>query len=164
MDLYNIILRNGGQILDNKCAFREFTSKDGTKLIRQMVSKKGFCAIDVFEKETEDRISIYRKTIKYPNSNYFSAKYYNYKTESGNIFSFAPSKKKDFLAAIFKTNKAGECDWEGEFLTYTRGQLEREKVTRHPVGKLICDKKGMEDRISNFNRQFGPVDRYIFFS
>ena len=164
MDLYNTVLDNGGKIIDNKCAFREFTSKDGTKLIKQMVSKKGYCAIDVFEKEGEERISVYRKTMKYPNNNCFSAKFYNYKTESGNIFSFLPLKKNgEFVAALFKTGKDGASEWEGEFITYIRGHLTKDKVTRHPVGKLICEKKGMEDLIANFNRFFGTVERNVFF-
>jgi len=47
-DLYTTILKSGGQILQDGSAWKDFASKDGGKIIRQIAQKNGTGRISAY--------------------------------------------------------------------------------------------------------------------
>ena len=165
MDLYSTILKNGGKWLNDGSAWRDIDSKDGTKVIRQIVKATGECAIDVFQKSNNTVISSFRKTMK-PDGKSFSIRSFNCINGTGTIQGVLKLEKPgSFMQTLFKTDASGKIKPSdcGDFLSKAEDQIKRGKVKINPIGNNIDTKsQGLALYIQAFNKLFGKHEKSIF--
>ena len=163
-DLYTTILKSGGQILQDGSAWRDFVSKDGSKIIRQIAQKNGTSAIDIFQKSDGKLIQSFRKTIE-PDGKSYITKCFNYIKQNGLIQSVLQFEKPEsFMQSLFKTGNTGKIKPQGDFFSKAETQIKRGKVTFFPIGKgsINSNSPNLSLYTNTFNKLFGRQESNIF--
>ena len=157
MDLYSLILKNGGQLIQDGWAVRDILSKDGSKIIRQFAQKNGTYAHDVFDRVTGTTLSWCRKTAREDGS--FLSRVYD-ATGLKQFFAVQKIGEKgsgSFMGALFNS---GIKNKKGDFIYCVNKEVLRKgPVTYMPPGKTIMPKDTkLLSRTNAFISQFGKFD------
>ncbi len=157
MDLYNAIINNGGKILQDGRAIRDFFSKDGLFIIKQSADKLGNYTIDTFNRSNEIVSSTTKKMAKNGSYSVNTKNYIKNIAQSFNVLKLGESKT-GFMSALFKSpiNKKAKT---GEFMHVVDNAVQvKGEVVHFPFNNSISPQDNkLALKTGIFNKNFGPI-------